>query len=55
MDRLIDSCEVNPEDLQDFSLPMVLVGSDVASLYPNLDAEKVATLVYNAVMKSDIM
>ena len=54
LDRLIDSCEVNPEDLQDFSLPLVLVGSDVASLYPNLDAEKVAELVYNAVLKSEI-
>ena len=54
LDRLIDSVEANPEDLQDYSLPMVLVGSDVASLYPTLDAEKVAELVYNAVMKSDI-
>ena len=33
---------------------MVLIGSDVASLYPTLDADKVAELVYNAVMKSDI-
>ena len=54
LDRLIDSCDANPEDLQDFSLPMVLVGSDVASLYPSLDAEKVAEIVYNAVLKSDI-
>ena len=54
LDRLIDSCDVNPEDLQDFSLPMVLIGSDVASLYPSLDAEKVAEIVYNAVLKSDI-
>ena len=36
-DRLIYSCDANPEDLQDFSLPMVLVGSDVASLYPSCD------------------
>jgi hypothetical protein len=54
LDRLIDSVEANPEDLQDYSLPMVLVGSDVASLYPTLDADKVAELVYNAVIKSDI-
>ena len=54
IDRLVDSCEVNPEDLQDFSLPMVLVGSDVVSLYPSLDADKVAELVYNAVLKTDI-
>ena len=54
LDRLIDSVEANPEDLQDYSLPMVLIGSDVASLYPTLDADKVAELVYNAVMKSGI-
>ena len=33
---------------------MVLVGSDVVSLYPSLDADKVAYLVYNAVLKTDI-
>ena len=54
LDRLIDSTEANPEDLQDFSLPMVLIGSDVASLYPSLDAERVADLVYKAVMESGI-
>ena len=54
MDRLIDRKVANPEDVQDFSLPMVLIGSDVTSLYPSLDANKVAELVYNAVMKSDI-
>ena len=54
LDRLIDSCNANPEDLQDFSLPMVLVGSDVASLYPSLDTEKVTEILYNAVLKSDI-
>ena len=54
LDRLIESREANPEDLQDFSLPMVLIGSDVTSLYPSLDADKVATLIYNAIMKTDI-
>ena len=33
---------------------MVLLGSDIASLYPSLDAEKVPEIVYNAVLKSDI-
>ena len=33
---------------------MVLIGSDVASLYPSLDATKVAELVYEVVMKSEI-
>jgi hypothetical protein len=54
LDRLIDSYVANPEDLQDYGLPKVLVGSDVASLYPSLDAEKVAEIVYQAVLKSEI-
>ena len=54
LDRLIDSRDANPEDLQDFSLPMVLIGSDVTSLYPSLDAKEVAELLYNAVMKTNI-
>ena len=54
LDRLIESREANPEDLQDFRFPMVLFGSDVTSLYPSLDADKVATLIYNAIMKTDI-
>ena len=33
---------------------MVLLGSDIASLYPSLDAEKVAEILYNAGLKSDI-
>jgi hypothetical protein len=54
LDRPIESREANPEDIQDFSLPIVLIGSDVTSLYPSLDADKVATLIYNAIMKTDI-
>ena len=52
--RLIDIKEANPEDVQDFSVPMVLIGSDVAALYPNLDAEQVANIVYKAVLESKI-
>ena len=33
---------------------MIIIGSDVAALYPNLDADQVATLVYQAVKKSKI-
>ena len=54
MDRLVDIREANPEDVQDFSIPMIILGSDVSALYPNLDAEKVAELVYQAVLKSEI-
>ena len=41
MDRRVDSTEVLPEDLQDWSTPHVIIGSDVISLYPNLDTEKI--------------
>ena len=37
--KIISIGEANPEDVQDFSSPMVLIGSDVAALYPNLDVE----------------
>ena len=43
-----------PEDLQDFQNPMVLLGMDVVSLYPNLDMEKVGDRVKEAVKKSKI-
>ena len=33
---------------------MVLISSDVASMYSSLEAEKVARLVYEAVLKTDI-
>ena len=42
IDRKIDSTESLKEDFQDFSKPMVIVGSDVISLYPNLDTDKIA-------------
>ena len=42
LDRLITSIEALPEDLQDYTLPMVLVGTDVEALYPSLDTDKVA-------------
>ena len=51
---MIDIKEANPEDVQDFELPMVIIGSDVSALYPSLDAEKVSELVYLAVLKSNI-
>ena len=40
--------------VQDKSLPMVIVGSDVESLYPSLDADQVAEIVHDAVMRSRI-
>jgi hypothetical protein len=40
--------------VQDRSIPMVIVGSDVESLYPSLDADQVAEIVRDAVMRSRI-
>ena len=40
--------------MQDFETEMVLVGSDVVSLYPNLEVDKVVDCVREAVLKSNI-
>jgi hypothetical protein len=40
--------------IQDRSTPKVIVGSDVESLYPSLDADQVAEIVYDAVMRATI-
>ena len=52
--RTIQSCEVNPEDLQDYQTPMVVMGSDVVALYPSMDTRGVGDIVREAVKKSDI-
>ena len=54
LDRKFYSYEVLPELLQDFETEMVLVGSDVVSLYPNLEVEKVVGSIREAVLKSNI-
>ena len=51
---IVDIKDANPEDIQDFSSAMVMIGSDVSALYPNLDAEQVAEIVYMEVKRSDI-
>ena len=40
-DRLLDSTEVLEEDLQDFMVPAVIIGSDVVRLYTNLAVNEV--------------
>ena len=45
LDRIFRNVEALPEELQDFSIPMVIVGSDVEALYPSLDTERVARMV----------
>ena len=53
-DRTLTSKEVLPEDLQDYQSPMVVMGFDVVSLYPNLDTSKVGSRVKQAVLESNI-
>ena len=54
LDRMISSLDALPEDLQDYSLPMVVVGSDVKVLYPSLDIEMVCKMIYGAIMDSKV-
>ena len=54
LDRRYKGTEVLHEDLQDQTIPMVVVGSDVISLYPNLDIRKVGGAVKEAVIKTDV-
>ena len=53
-DRIFNSADVLHEDLQYQTIPMVIVGSDVVNLYPNLDINKVVDTVQLAIMESSI-
>ena len=52
LDRKIDSLEARPEQLQNFEEKMVIIGSDVVALYPNLDIRRVVKNVKEAVRMS---
>ena len=52
--KMVSSKEVENILVQDWSRPMILIGSDVVSLYPNLRSKKCGEEVYQAVMDSDI-
>ena len=52
--RIIRSKDVHPEDLQDFMSPMVLVGTDVESLSPNLKVEEVSKRMKDAILESEM-
>ena len=41
-----------PEDIQDFSSPMVIIGTDVVNLYPSLDIGEVVKIVGEAVKET---
>ena len=53
-DRVIDSTEALPEDLQDYSVPVVMVGSDVVNLYPSLEADKVVGEIEQEMLRTDM-
>ena len=53
-DRIITSRQVNPEDLQNFEVAMVVVGYDVISLYPNMKIDQVCEIVRQAVLTAGI-
>ena len=52
LDRKLDSTEARPEQLQNFEKKMILIGSDVVALYPNLDIRRVVENVKEAVKLS---
>ena len=47
--------DVDNKFVQDRSTRIQVVGSDVAALYPSLEAIEVARIVYNAVMESEVI
>ena len=49
-DRVYSSGEVLPEDIQDQTTPMVVIGTDVVNLYPSLDITKVVEVVKEAIL-----
>ena len=53
-DRVFSSKDMLQEDCQDYSVPMVMIGSDVVSLYPNLDVARAARLMYEAIQTSTL-
>ena len=54
LDRQFLDDEVLPEDKQDQSSPMIVVGTDVENLYPSLDIVKVVDTVREAVMNTKV-
>ena len=52
LDRKFKASEMLPEDRQDQTIPMVVIGSDVVSLYPNLKIQQLMGEVRKAVQES---
>ena len=54
LDKEVTSEGVPPDMVQDFSVPMVVLGSDVVNLYPSLDIKQVVLEVKEAMMETEI-
>ena len=52
--RVFSGDEMLPEDIQDQSAPMVVIGTDVVNLYPSLDIGQVVEEVREAILDTGI-
>ena len=52
---MVSAKDVPTELVQDMSKPLVIIGSDVVSLYPNLTWESAGEAVYHTIVDSDIV
>ena len=52
--KMMNSKEVDNNVVQDVSIPLVIIGTDVVSLYPNLKWDPAGEQVYQAIMETDI-
>ena len=52
--RLVHSNDALPEDIQDVESPMILVGADIVSLYPNMDISQVSKMIREAIKAAPI-
>ena len=49
LDRILDSRDALPEMIQDYETQMVVVGTDIISLYPNMEVRRVVMNMKEAV------
>ena len=52
--KLLEASEVNNRLVQNKGEPLGVVGADVETLYPSLEAIQVANIVYQAIMETNI-
>ena len=53
-DDEVSSSVTLPEMIQDYTVPMVVLGSDVINLYPSLDIKKCSKICAKVVEESDL-